>query len=624
MSFPASLTTRTITGRFVTYPDGAPAEGNVVITLNDFMQGPSDDTFVAPFSRSFNFDQNGEISVVLPATDDPHWTPSSYKIVINVLGGKPPLRRTFSVPYDSTGDLDLTDLLNLPAPTPGQSYILLASKGVPGGVATLDENGLIPSSQIPAGTVDISWSDVSDKPSTFPPSSHAHAFAEITDKPDLPTRSEMETADLAVLGLAEDALEAGQNALTGLATKADLVGGVIPTAQIPAIAVTEFLGISADQPAMLAKTGQKGDWTIRFDLGQAWVITGDNPTQLASWTAMPLGTSPVQTVNGQVGTVVLGKADVGLPDVDNTTDANKPISTAMATALAGKLPLSGPEIVDDFIVIRKGNGSSAMRIRATGEKVDYDLYGDVILGTWSGAGFTGSQFNLLRWRGDGTTFAGKTNFSNDIYGDQQWIDNGVGAKFANLEVTGTLTGVTPAKIGLAAPSDNNFAGWTFPSDQVQAATILPTAGLSYVVRFRVMTATVSAILIHITTAGNTLTNAFATLHTDAGVYIPGAVTADQSTLWTSGGLKTMALTTPATGLTPGAYYKVRFWVGSATTLPTFSRATNSSSAIINAGLVAPNFKYATADAGLTTVALAPTTIGAMTGGPTAWWVAVAP
>jgi len=46
--------------------------------------------------------------------------------------------------------------------------------------------------------------------------------------------------------------------------------------------------------------------------------------------------SPVQSVSGKVGAVTLVKADVGLSNVDNTSDANKPISSATQTALNGK------------------------------------------------------------------------------------------------------------------------------------------------------------------------------------------------------------------------------------------------------------------------------------------------
>jgi hypothetical protein len=46
--------------------------------------------------------------------------------------------------------------------------------------------------------------------------------------------------------------------------------------------------------------------------------------------------SPVQSVAGKTGAVTITKIDVGLGNVDNTTDAGKPISAATQTALDGK------------------------------------------------------------------------------------------------------------------------------------------------------------------------------------------------------------------------------------------------------------------------------------------------
>lgn len=47
--------------------------------------------------------------------------------------------------------------------------------------------------------------------------------------------------------------------------------------------------------------------------------------------------APVTSVAGKVGTVTLAKADIGLANVDNTSDANKPVSTAQQAALDGKV-----------------------------------------------------------------------------------------------------------------------------------------------------------------------------------------------------------------------------------------------------------------------------------------------
>ena len=48
------------------------------------------------------------------------------------------------------------------------------------------------------------------------------------------------------------------------------------------------------------------------------------------------GTGAVDSVNGKTGNVVLTKADIGLGNVNNTSDLNKPISTATQTALDTK------------------------------------------------------------------------------------------------------------------------------------------------------------------------------------------------------------------------------------------------------------------------------------------------
>lgn len=52
------------------------------------------------------------------------------------------------------------------------------------------------------------------------------------------------------------------------------------------------------------------------------------------------GDAPVTSVAGKTGAVTLVKGDVGLGNVDNTSDASKPISTATQTALNAKVDTS--------------------------------------------------------------------------------------------------------------------------------------------------------------------------------------------------------------------------------------------------------------------------------------------
>lgn len=123
---------------------------------------------------------------------------------------------------------------------------------------------------------------------------------------------------------------------TALAGKADLVAGRLNPAQLPDLAIADFLGEVANQAAMLALAGQRGDWCARTDSGTNWILIADTPGSLSSWRQLSYPVSPVSSVAGRTGAVVLTKADVGLSSVDNTSDAEKPISTATAAALAGK------------------------------------------------------------------------------------------------------------------------------------------------------------------------------------------------------------------------------------------------------------------------------------------------
>lgn len=144
-----------------------------------------------------------------------------------------------------------------------------------------------------------------------------------------------------------------ENAVPGSAvgsTVATLVDGVIPTSQIPAIAISDFLGEVASEPAMLALAGQRGDWAIRTDLATTWFITGSDPTLFASWTQLeyPTGTAAVASVNGQTGTVVLGPADVGADAAGTAAAAqaaSAPVSHTHATTQISDSTATGRSVL---------------------------------------------------------------------------------------------------------------------------------------------------------------------------------------------------------------------------------------------------------------------------------------
>ena len=108
-----------------------------------------------------------------------------------------------------------------------------------------------------------------------------------------------------VVGLASAGTDYVSPAVLGAANGVATLGAdsKLTASQVPAIAVTEYLGAVSSQAAMLALTGQAGDWCTRTDLGTNWVITGSNPSVLADWTQLSYPTAPVTSVNGLTGVV---------------------------------------------------------------------------------------------------------------------------------------------------------------------------------------------------------------------------------------------------------------------------------------------------------------------------------
>jgi hypothetical protein len=139
------------------------------------------------------------------------------------------------------------------------------------------------------------------------------------------------TATQAALDLKVNTSLLGAN--SGVATLDS--NGKVPTGQIPAVAITDTY-VVVDQTAMLALTAQVGDVAIRSDLQQTFILQAEPASTLGNWVVLQTPADAVSSVNGQTGVVSLTKSDVGLGNVDNTSDANKPISSATQTALNGK------------------------------------------------------------------------------------------------------------------------------------------------------------------------------------------------------------------------------------------------------------------------------------------------
>ena len=164
--------------------------------------------------------------------------------------------------------------------------------------------------------------------------------------------------------------------------------------------------------------------------------------------------------------------------------------------------------------------------------------------------------------------------------------------------------------------DINLKGWNFDPVMMSGGAGV-TSGTLQVVKIHIpTTTTVTNILLRITTGGSTLTagDSQVALYNSGGTLLSGS--ADQSSSWTSSGMKTIALTTPQTNLAAGDYY-VAFWsVG--TTPPQFGLGLNSLA--VNGALTTANSRFATANTGLTNTP--PGTLGTFTAAATSYWAGI--
>ena len=129
-------------------------------------------------------------------------------------------------------------------------------------------------------------------------------------------------ATLAALNLKLDVSTRG--AVNGVAS---LVSGKIPSDQIPSISFTSVNVVSSES-AMRSLSSIVGSVAIRTDLSRNYVLSQPDATILSNWVELLTPAAPVQSVNGKIGTVLVTKTDLVLNDVDNTSDLNKPVSTA--------------------------------------------------------------------------------------------------------------------------------------------------------------------------------------------------------------------------------------------------------------------------------------------------------
>jgi|GEM_PF-254528 len=113
--------------------------------------------------------------------------------------------------------------------------------------------------------------------------------------------------------------------------------GKVPTDQIPAISFSSVKVLGSENEMLALSSAVIGSVVIRTDVNKNYVLAASNPAVLANWIELLTPAPPVQTVNGYSGNVSITKVDLGLGNVQNTSDADKVISTRTQTALDTKV-----------------------------------------------------------------------------------------------------------------------------------------------------------------------------------------------------------------------------------------------------------------------------------------------
>ena len=153
--------------------------------------------------------------------------------------------------------------------------------------------------------------------------------------------------------------------------------GLIPITEIPIDELKDyfaaaglFLGYYETEAALRTAhpTAEAGNYAIVGTTDTIWIWDADT----TSWVDSGSTGGAVLSVNGKTGEVVLTKTDVGLGNVNNTADLNKPISTATQTALDAKADKSAVNTLNTKVTALEttvGDETSGL-VKAVNDKQD--------------------------------------------------------------------------------------------------------------------------------------------------------------------------------------------------------------------------------------------------------------
>lgn len=193
-------------------------------------------------------------------------------------------------------------------------------------------------SYIELADVTPAWTSVSGKPVEYPPQSHAHDAADITS-------GVLDVARIPVLPSQNQIVSSGGIANVTTGQQSNIVQGTLVTTTDGRRWVYKGSGSKTSEASYIELADITPEWTAVSNKPATFTPATHTHAQ-SDITGLVTGLSakaPLAspTFTGTVGGIT--KAMVGLSNVDNTSDANKPVSTATQTALDLKEPLARSE-----------------------------------------------------------------------------------------------------------------------------------------------------------------------------------------------------------------------------------------------------------------------------------------
>lgn len=236
----------------------------------------------------------------------------------------------------------------------------IASDSVLGGVKVGEGLAITPEGILSANVTEISWEGITDKPN-FATVATSGSYTDLINKPDIYTKTETDEAIKQASATVfkykgtvanQEALPTEDVSIGDVYTTSDTSSEYVATKASPE-PTWEFLGKVVDLSDYStteqndAKYQPIGDYATNTALTEGLATkvnveegkglsTNDFTTELKSKLEGIEAGAQVNTVisvAGRQGDIVLTKEDVGLSNVDNTSDVDKPISTATQDAL---------------------------------------------------------------------------------------------------------------------------------------------------------------------------------------------------------------------------------------------------------------------------------------------------